>query len=156
MQNPIQNLDKALLFLRNRVFCLKLWKFWRAPTTLQFNIFCWNFALVFYLSLSTKVCVGFFLFCLDFELFGKNKKKTWFQHTCFFTFINKPRTLFCRHYLVENVCKISAKNIKFYGSWSSLKFFNISDKKPGFLEIIEVYLNLDIRFCITCLVLPNY
>ena len=39
MQNPIQNLDKALLFSRNQVFCLKIWKVWRAPTTPQFSIF---------------------------------------------------------------------------------------------------------------------
>ena len=31
-----------------------------------------------------------------------------------------------------------------------------SDQKPGFLEIIEVFLNLGIRFCITWLVPPNY
>ena len=37
--------------------------------------------------------------------------------------------------------------------WSS---FNFSDKKPGFLEIIEVCLNLGIGFCITWLVLPTY
>ena len=55
-----KNSDKALLFSRNQVFCLKIWKLWWAPTTLQFNIFCWNFALVFYLPLSTKGCVGFF------------------------------------------------------------------------------------------------
>ena len=34
--------------------------------------------------------------------------------------------------------------------------FGFSDKKPGFLEIIEVCLNLGIRFCITWLVLLNY
>ena len=34
--------------------------------------------------------------------------------------------------------------------------FQFSDKKPGFLEIIEVCLNLGIRFCITWLVLLNY
>ena len=37
-----------------------------------------------------------------------------------------------------------------------VKVFNFSDKKPGFLEIIEVCPNLGIRFCITCLVLLNY
>ena len=37
-----------------------------------------------------------------------------------------------------------------------VKVFNFSGKKPGFLEIIEVYLNLGIEFCITWLVLPNY
>ena len=34
--------------------------------------------------------------------------------------------------------------------------FHFSDKKPGFLEIIQVCLNLGIRFCITWLLLPNY
>ena len=34
--------------------------------------------------------------------------------------------------------------------------FNFSDKKPGSLEIIEVCLNLGIRFCIAWLVLLNY
>ena len=34
--------------------------------------------------------------------------------------------------------------------------FNFSDKKRGSLEIIEVYLNLGIRSCITWLVLLNY
>ena len=34
--------------------------------------------------------------------------------------------------------------------------FNFSDKKSGFLEIIDVYLNLRVGFCITWLVLPNY
>ena len=33
--------------------------------------------------------------------------------------------------------------------------FHFSAKKPGFLEIIDVYFNLGIRFCITWLVLPN-
>ena len=33
---------------------------------------------------------------------------------------------------------------------------SFSDKKPGFLEIIEVCLNLGIRFCITWLALLNY
>ena len=36
------------------------------------------------------------------------------------------------------------------------QIFNFSDKKPGFLEIIEVCLNLGIRFCITWLVPLNY
>ena len=37
-----------------------------------------------------------------------------------------------------------------------VKVFNFSDKKPGFLEIIEVCLNLGIGFCITWLALLNY
>ena len=36
------------------------------------------------------------------------------------------------------------------------QIFNFSDTKSGFLEIIDVYLNLGIGFCITWLALPNY
>ena len=62
------DLDKALLFPKNHVICLKIWKLWQAPTTTQFNIFCWNFAHVSYLTMSTK---GFSGFCLDLELLRK-------------------------------------------------------------------------------------
>ena len=47
--------------------------------------FCWNFAHVSYLPISTKGCLGFFLFCLDLELFAKIRK-TWFLHTHFLYF----------------------------------------------------------------------
>ena len=74
-----KTLDKALLFSRNQVFCLKNWKLWRAPTTLEFNFFCWNFAHVSYLPMSTKACSGFFLYCLLNYL--QKLKITWFLHT---------------------------------------------------------------------------
>ena len=57
-----KNLDKALLFLRNQAFCLKIWKIWQASATIQFNIFCWSFAHVLYLPMPIKACVGFFYF----------------------------------------------------------------------------------------------
>ena len=69
MHIPYKNFDKVLLFSRNQVFCLKIWKFWRAPTTLQFNIFGRNFAHVFYLLMSRKGCVGFFFVNVLNELF---------------------------------------------------------------------------------------
>ena len=72
MHNPIWSLDKALSFLRNQVFCLRNWKFWQALSTTEFNVFCWNFVHVSYLPMCTNS--GFFLFCLDLELFAKNKK----------------------------------------------------------------------------------
>ena len=71
------NLDKALLFPRNQVLCLKNWKLWLAPTNTEFNFFCWNFAHVSYLTMSTKGCSGFLLFYLDLQLLiTKNEKKT--------------------------------------------------------------------------------
>ena len=54
------NWGRPLLFSRNQIFCLKNWKLWRAPTTIEFNIFCWNFTHVFYLVMSTKACARFF------------------------------------------------------------------------------------------------
>ena len=81
MQNSIQNLDKALLFSRNQVFCLKIWKLWQVPTTIEFNNFCWNFAHVSYLPMSTKGYSGFFSFCVDLEWFAKIKKDLVFTHS---------------------------------------------------------------------------
>ena len=69
-----RNLDKALLFWRKQVFCLENWKLWQAPTTIDSDNFCWSFAHVSYLPVSTKGCSGFFLFCLELELFAKIKK----------------------------------------------------------------------------------
>ena len=101
---PYKNLDKALLFSKNQVFCLKIWQ---APTTLQFNIFYWNFAQVSYSPMSTKGYVGFFIFCLHLELFAKIKK-AWFLLTHFFIILliaqdlnkinKKSGALFFRHY----------------------------------------------------------
>ena len=51
---PYKSLDEALLFSRNQVFWLKNWKLWRAPTTIEFNIFCWNSAHVSYWPVSTN------------------------------------------------------------------------------------------------------
>ena len=62
------NLGKALLFPRNQTIYLKNWNLWWAPTTTEFNIFCWSFTRVSYLPVYIKACSGFFLFCLDLEL----------------------------------------------------------------------------------------
>ena len=74
MQNSIRKFRKSCIFLRNQVLCLKNWKLWRAPTTIDFNNFCWTFAHVPYLPISIEECLGFFKFCLELELFAKIKK----------------------------------------------------------------------------------
>ena len=63
IQNTMQNLDKVL----------KNWKFWRVPTTVEFYMFCWNFAQTSYYPVSTNGLSWFFLFCLDLVLFAKIK-----------------------------------------------------------------------------------
>ena len=46
--------------------------------------------------MSTKRCVGFFLFCLDLELFAKIRK-TGFLHTCFFELLSITQDLNPKH-----------------------------------------------------------
>ena len=101
------NLDKALLFPRNQATCLKNWKLWRPATTTKFNIFCWNFAYISYLTMSTKECSWFFWFCLDLELLIKTQNTRVCRNQIFLIFANnsrskqkleKSRTPFCRHW----------------------------------------------------------
>ena len=81
---PDQKLEKALLFWETIHFGWKRENFdQQTPTMLQFNIFCWNFAHVFYLLLAKKACVGFFLFYLDLELFVKVEKNLVCTHSFF-------------------------------------------------------------------------
>ena len=76
------------------------------------------------------VCGIFFILFRSWVI-CKNLKRPGFYTLVFYTFINNSRskrnkkkshTSFRRHYKVENVCKISAKNIKIYGSSSLSKF----------------------------------
>ena len=92
MKNTIQKFRQSSTVFKKPGICLKNWKLWRAPITLHFNIFCWNFAHVFYLPMPTKQCVGFFLFLLDLALFAKIKKKTGFYTLVFYTFINNSKS----------------------------------------------------------------
>ena len=72
MQNPIQKFRQSSIIFE-KLGILKHWKLWRAPTTIEFNNFCWNFAHVPYLPISKRGC-GIFLFGLQLELFAKIKK----------------------------------------------------------------------------------
>ena len=84
MQNHIKSLEKASLFLRNNVICLKNWKLWRALTSVELNFF----AEILHTS-HTYQCLqkGVHDF-LDFEFFVKIKKIPGFYtltETRFFT-----------------------------------------------------------------------
>ena len=147
------------MFSRNQVFFLKFENFHelQLPYSFMYPTHLLRSTRFLLTNVYKRVC-RIFLFCLDLELFAKIKK-TWFLHTfTFYIFINnsrseqnkkKSRTPFFRHYLVENLCKISAKNIKLFGGWSSSKFSTFLTKRPGFLEIIDLCLNLGIEFSIT-------
>ena len=67
MQNPIPKLRQTSIISKKPGFLSeKLNELQRAPTTIEFNIFCRNFAYVFYLVMSTKVCVEFFFILFRF------------------------------------------------------------------------------------------
>ena len=84
MQNTIQKFrQSSIVFEKPGIFSENL-KTLASSNYPTFQYFCWNFAHVSYVPMSTKRCTGFFLFCLDLELFAKIKK-TWFLHTRFFT-----------------------------------------------------------------------
>ena len=84
---------------------------------------------------------GIFLFYLDLELFAKIKKDLVSTHW-FFTLFNNSRSKQKKfpHTLLSTL--LSGKRVQSQN-------LNFSDKKPGFLEIIEVCFNLGIKFCIT-------
>ena len=92
-----------------------------------------------------------FLVCLVIESFAKIKN-TWFLHTHFFTFLLITQDLSkikknLEHSLVDIIKQ------KRYAQFQQkilelVKVFNFSDKKPGFLEIIDLHFNLGIRFCV--------
>ena len=71
IQKSVLKLDKAILYPRNKAICLKNWKYCWSPTAAKFIIFCRNFSHVSYLTMSTKGCSGFLLFCLDIEILIK-------------------------------------------------------------------------------------
>ena len=60
MQNPMEKFRQSSIIFKKLGFLSENWKLWRAPTTVDFNILCWNFAHVPFSSTSTKECVGFF------------------------------------------------------------------------------------------------
>ena len=56
MQDPLL---KYRSINKDRYIDRKIDKY-RAPTTTEFNIFCWSFTYVSYLPMSTNECSGFF------------------------------------------------------------------------------------------------
>ena len=60
MQNPIFKFRQSSCISEKPGYFYENWKLWQAPTNIEINPFCWNFAHLFILRMSTKGCVGFF------------------------------------------------------------------------------------------------
>ena len=111
MQNPTSKFRRSSIILEKPGYLYEQLK-----TTVESNIFGWNFTDVFYVTLSTKECLGFSFFYLDLELLIKCKKPGVYQcgETVFvFVFVfflifannsrskedkKKSRTTFCRRW----------------------------------------------------------
>ena len=105
MENTIQKFKQSFIVFEKSGILSKNLKTLTSSNYPTVNIFCRNFAHVFHLPMSTKGCVGFFLFYLDLELFAKINKDLVSTHS-FFTLsliihnlnkIKKSLTPFCRH-----------------------------------------------------------
>ena len=92
MQNPIQKFrQNSIVFEKPGILSEKL-KTWRAPTTIHFNNFCWNFAHVPYLPMSTKGCAGFFILFRTWVICQNKKKIPGFYTLTETRFINNLRS----------------------------------------------------------------
>ena len=87
MRNPIEKFRQSSIVFENPGFCLKNLKLWQAPSNIEFNIFCWNFAHVSYLPMSTKGCSEFFFILFRSWVICKNKKRPGFYTFAFFLFL---------------------------------------------------------------------
>ena len=159
MQNPLLKFRQSLLSLRKqRLFYPKSWKLCWASTSIEFNIFCWNFAQVSYLPMPTIGCSGFFILfrssvieklgfceCVETRSFLILANSSRSKH------LSKIKEIANTHPFVDkvgNMCEISTKVIKLYGSWSS-SVFNLTDIIPDFSKTKDLCLNFCIGFCIT-------
>ena len=84
MQNPILKFRQSSIVFETPGFLSE-----KLKTLTSFNyhwvqiFFCWNFAHVSYLPMSTKGCWDFFHLDLDLELFAKIKKELVPTHSLF-------------------------------------------------------------------------
>ena len=87
MQNPIQKIRQSSIVFEKPGILSETLKTLTSSNypTVQYLLLKLRTSFRPYLQMSTKGYAGFFLFCLDLELFAKIKK-TWFLHTPFLHF----------------------------------------------------------------------
>ena len=93
MRNAIQKFRQSCIGFEKPGFLSKKLKIWRAPTTMELNIFCWNFAHVSYLPIFIKACSGFFFILFRSWVICKNKKRSGFYTLVFYVFIITTKDL---------------------------------------------------------------
>ena len=85
------NYSRLALFPRNQGFFPKNCKFWRASTTIEFNIFCWDFAQIFCLVCLQKDVRNFFYLFRSWVI-HKSVKNDCVETRSFLIFENNSRS----------------------------------------------------------------
>ena len=134
MQNTIQKFTQSSIVFAKPSFLSENLKTWTSSNYSTVQYFLLKLRTRFLLTNVYKRVCGIFFNFIQILSYLQKIKKTQFLHTRFYLFIKNsrskqnekiPHTLL---QTVENMCKISAKNIKLYGSWS-LSMFPIFQTK---------------------------
>ena len=160
MQDTVQKLSQiCIIFEKPSILCetLKTLTNSNYPTVQYFLL---KLRTCFLLTNVYKRVCGVFLFCLDLQI-CKNLNKPGFYTLVFKTFTHNSRSKQSyknptHHFIDITKQKTCPKFQQKILNTMVAGVFNFSDKKPGFLEMIQVCLNVGIGFCITWLLLPNY
>ena len=152
MQNTIQKFrQSSVVFEKPGILSEKL-KTLASSNYPRVQHFLLKLRTRFLLTNFSKGCVGFFLFYLDLELFAKIKKDLVSTHSLFTLSLRSKQNLKNPTHTFVDITK-QKTCAKFQQKILNSMVVNFSDKKPGFLEIREVFLKLGIGFCISWLVL---
>ena len=89
MQNIIQKFKQNSIVFKRRGILSENLKTLTSSNYPTVNVFCSYFTHTFYLPISTK---GYVEFYLDLQLFAKIKKRSGFYTLIFYTFINNSRS----------------------------------------------------------------
>ena len=122
--NPIQKFRQSYIVFEKLGILSEIWKFWRAPTTLQFNIFCLNVPHVFYLPVSTKGCAGFFCYFAQILSYLQKFQSPGFYTLVFYIFINNSRPKQNKKYparpfvgIIKACVRYFLSNFYFFTKW---------------------------------------
>ena len=91
MQNTIQKFRQSYTVFQKAGILPENLKTLTSSNFPTVQYFCWKFAHVFYIPMSTKRCVGFF-FSFRSWVICKNLKRPGFYTLVFYTFINNSRS----------------------------------------------------------------
>ena len=139
MQRPVLKFRQSSIISQKPGYSSENWKLSQAPTTIEFNIFCWNPSHVFYLTRTIKWCLGFFFILFISWVIDK---------TCFCKCV-ETRSFFILALASRKRVQNFNKNYKTLWWLKLVKVFSFSVKIHGFFKTIDLCLNFCVGLCIT-------